>query len=64
MERKPRWASRKLWIAIGTLVAIVLTDVVGLQIDADTIALAVANLAEAIIGSVYVSAEASIDRVK
>jgi len=64
MERKPRWSSRKLWIAVGTLIAIILTDVVGLQLDADALALAIANLAEAIIGSVYVASEASVDRAK
>ncbi|MBC8477452.1 MAG: hypothetical protein H8D49_03810 [Dehalococcoidia bacterium] len=64
MERKPKWQSRKLWVAVGTLLAIVLTDVIGLQLDAEPLALAIANIAEAIIGSVYVTSEASIDRVK
>lgn len=64
MERKPKWQSRKLWVAVGTLIAIILTDVIGLQVNADALALAVANIAEAIIGSVYVASEASIDRVK
>ncbi len=64
MERKPGWQSRKLWVAAGTLIAVILTDVIGLQLDADTLALCIANLAEAIIGSVYVASEASIDRVK
>ncbi len=61
---KPKWQSRKLWVAVGTLIAIILTDVIGLQLEANMIALAIANLAEAIIASVYVAAEASIDRVK
>jgi hypothetical protein len=64
MERKPWWASRKLWVAVGTLVAIVLTHFLGQEFDAEPIALAIANLAETIIGSVYIGAEASIDRVK
>ena len=64
MDRKPGWQSRKLWVAVGTLVAIILTDILGLQLDTEPLALAIANLAEAIIGSVYISAEASIDRVK
>jgi len=64
MKRKPGWQSRKLWVAIGTLLAIILTDIVGLQLDAEPLALAIANLAEAVIASVYISAEASIDRVK
>jgi len=62
--KKPGWQSRKLWVAVGTLIAIILTDVIGLQLDASPLALAIANLAEAIIGSVYIGAEASIDRVK
>jgi len=61
---KPKWQSRKLWVAVGTLIAIILTDVIGLQLDADALALAIASLAEAIIGSVYIASEASIDRVK
>jgi len=64
MERKPGWQSRKLWVAVGTLIAIILTDVLGLQLDTEPLALAIANMAEAIIGSVYVTSEASIDRVK
>ena len=64
MERKPGWQSRKLWVAVGTLIAIILTDVLGLQLDTEPLALAIANIAEAIIGSVYVTSEASIDRVK
>ena len=64
MERKPRWSSRKLWVAVGTLLAIIITDVVGLNLEAEPLALAIANLAEAIIGSVYIGAEASIDKVK
>ena len=64
MERKPRWSSRKLWVAVGTLIAVILTDVIGLQLDADALTLAIANIAEAIIGSAYVASEASIDRVK
>jgi len=64
MERKPRWTSRKLWVAVGTLIAIILTDIIGLQLDAESLTLAIANLSEAIIGSVFVGAEASIDRVK
>ena len=56
--------SRKLWVAVGTLVAIILTDVIGLQLNADALTLAIANLAEAIVGSVFVGAEASIDRMK
>ena len=64
MNRKPWWASRKLWVAVGTLVAIIVTSVIGLEVDAEPIAIAIANIAEAIIGSVYVGAEASIDRVK
>lgn len=59
---KPKWQSRKLWVAIGTLIAVILTDVVGLQLDAEPIALAIANLAEAVISSVYIGAEASIDK--
>jgi len=61
---KPKWQSRKLWVAVGTLIAIILTDVIGLQLDADALALAIASLAEAIIGSVYIASEASIDSVK
>lgn len=61
---KPKWQSRKLWVTVGTLLAIILTDVIGLQLDAEPLALAIANLAEAIVASVYVGAEASIDRVK
>ena len=61
---KPRWQSRKLWVAVGTLIAIILTDVVGLNMDAEPLIVAIANLAEAIVGSVYTGAEASIDRVK
>jgi hypothetical protein len=49
---------------VGTLIAIILTNVLGLQLDADALALAIANVAEAIIGSVYVASEASIDRVR
>jgi len=64
MERKPGWQSRKLWVAVGTLLAIILTNVIGLQVEAEPLALAIANLAEAVIASVYISAEASIDRVK
>lgn len=61
---KPKWQSRKLWVAVGTLIVIILTDVLGLQLNADALVLAIANIAEAIIGSVYVASEASIDRVK
>ena len=61
---KPKWQSRKLWVVVGTLIAIILTDVLGLQLNADTLALAITNLAEAIVGSIYVASEASIDRVK
>lgn len=61
---KPKWQSRKLWVTVGTLLAIILTDVIGLQLDTEPLALAIANLAEAIVASVYVGAEASIDRVK
>ncbi len=59
---KPKWQSRKLWVAIGTLIAVILTDVVGLQLDAEPIALAIANFAEAVISSVYIGAEAFIDK--
>lgn len=62
MERKPRWQSRKLWVTVGTLIAVILTDVIGLQLNADALTLCIANLAEAIMGSVYVASEASIDR--
>ncbi len=61
---KPKWQSRKLWVTVGTLIAIILTDVIGLQLDAEPLVLVIANLAEAIIASVYVASEASIDRVK
>ena len=62
--RKPAWMSRKLWVAVGTLIVIILTDVVGLQLEAEPLILAIASLAEAIVGSIYIGAEASIDRVK
>jgi len=61
---KPKWQSRKLWVAVTTLIVIILTDVLGLNLDADGLALAMANIAEAIIGSTYIASEASIDRVK
>lgn len=64
MARKSKWQSRKLWVAVGTLLAIILTDVIGLRLDADALALTIANAAEALIGSVYIASEASIDRVK
>jgi len=36
----------------------------GLELDANALALTIANLAEAIVGSVYVASEASVDRAK
>lgn len=34
--KNTKWRSRKLWVAVGTVGFVVLTDVLGVNIDSDT----------------------------
>ena len=52
--RKPAWQSRKFWVAVGTIIATLATEIAGIDLDPESIITLVVAAAAYIIGESWV----------
>jgi hypothetical protein len=52
--RKPALTSRKFWVAVGTILAIILSDILGVDLEPETVVTVVVAVAAYILGESWV----------